>query len=642
MRKGVKEIAGLLLSATLVLGMVSGLGMNAYAAETDYGEPATGEGVTQTDSNEHVGYGVTNSKGFDIWGYDKDNNRVQTTFSEAGYLTQMAVSNDGGITFGSKYNLQNSSNPKFTFGKEYENEGVRASIVAKLETDSVVLTYSVKNVSDEKKIVKIGSSADIQIGYNDKAPVSFVGGNGIKMEDGSGNVFALIAGDGEFTTRWVGNYSNAESNVFNTSEVTEYKDNQDSGIAWSWTIELDPGQTVIKSAAPAEGELNIVTVDYDGNGGTGKMDGTSAICAEETKMSLSKNGFEKEGYYFMGWATSADGEAIYEDGAVIDVPEENTTLYAVWEKYRGHVITASDVEIKYGESGSIGATTDGEGELTYKLVSGDDVIELDEKTGAIKAKKLGEAKVTVTAGANLFYLESSKDIKVTVKEVEKKDLEASVKDANDYYDSIKDSNKETAEALKKAIDAATAVKDKKDVDANAVAEAYKALTTALETAKAEVKAAEDAKKAEETKPSNEWIDGQWYDADGGTTYDAKGEWKCNSSGWWFEDSNGWYPNDQWQKIDGKWYYFKADGYLDYSEYRDGCWLGSDGAWVEEYYGGTWKSDSTGWWFEDASGWYPTSQWVWINGSCYYFGADGYMLTNQYVDGYWVGADGASQ
>ena len=52
------------------------------------------------------------------------------------------------------------------------------------------------------------------------------------------------------------------------------------------------------------------------------------------------------------------------------------------------------------------------------------------------------------------------------------------------------------------------------------------------------------------------------------------------------------------------------------------------------------SDSTGWWYTDASGWYPQNKWVWIDGSCYYFGADGYMATSTYVDGCWVGADGA--
>ena len=141
------------------------------------------------------------------------------------------------------------------------------------------------------------------------------------------------------------------------------------------------------------------------------------------------------------------------------------------------------------------------------------------------------------------------------------------------------------------------------------------------------------------KYKNEWVDGKWYNSQGVSDYDGVLEWKCNSTGWWVEDSKGWYPVSQWQKIDGKWYYFTESGYMDYSEYRDGYWLGADGAMVDGYHG-EWKSDATGWWFEDTSGWYPQNKWLWINGKCYYFGGDGYLLTNQYVDGCWVGADGA--
>ena len=147
-------------------------------------------------------------------------------------------------------------------------------------------------------------------------------------------------------------------------------------------------------------------------------------------------------------------------------------------------------------------------------------------------------------------------------------------------------------------------------------------------------------KKDDKKYSNEWVDGKWYNADGTQTYAPTMSWKQNETGWWIEDTSGWYPKFEWVKIDGKWYFFCADGYMDYSEYRDGCWLGDDGAWVEDYYGGHWMSDATGWWYEDASGWYPVSRWLWIDGSCYYFESTGYMATSKYVDGYWVGADGA--
>ncbi len=122
------------------------------------------------------------------------------------------------------------------------------------------------------------------------------------------------------------------------------------------------------------------------------------------------------------------------------------------------------------------------------------------------------------------------------------------------------------------------------------------------------------------------------------SFAAGGSWKSDSSGWWYEYSDGSYAMG-WTEIDGYWYYFLGNGYMDYSEYRDGCWLNADGTWNTAYSGGYWASDSTGWWYTDASGWYPASTWLWIDGSCYYFKASGYMAVNELVDGYYVDASG---
>ena len=122
------------------------------------------------------------------------------------------------------------------------------------------------------------------------------------------------------------------------------------------------------------------------------------------------------------------------------------------------------------------------------------------------------------------------------------------------------------------------------------------------------------------------------------SYAAGGSWKSNSNGWWYEYSDGSYASG-WTEIDGYWYYFLSSGYMDYSEYRDGCWLNVDGTWNTAYSGGYWASDSTGWWYTDASGWYPVSTWLWIDGSCYYFKADGYMAVNEWIDGYYVNSSG---
>ena len=140
------------------------------------------------------------------------------------------------------------------------------------------------------------------------------------------------------------------------------------------------------------------------------------------------------------------------------------------------------------------------------------------------------------------------------------------------------------------------------------------------------------------KYSNEWVNGKWYGADGRSTYSGKLSWKSNAKGWWVEDTAGWYPTSSWQKIDGVWYYFKPDGYMASEEYYNGYWFNKNGSW-DSRYKLSWKQNSTGWWVEDVSGWWPSSSWLKIDGDWYYFDGSGYMVTSQYVGGWWIGADG---
>jgi|GEM_PF-5092390 len=57
--------------------------------------------------------------------------------------------------------------------------------------------------------------------------------------------------------------------------------------------------------------------------------------------------------------------------------------------------------------------------------------------------------------------------------------------------------------------------------------------------------------------------------------------------------------------------------------------------------GTWKHDSTGWRHVNANGTYQNSGW-WqdTNGKWYFFDDSGYMLTDTWADGYYLGSDGA--
>lgn len=40
-----------------------------------------------------------------------------------------------------------------------------------------------------------------------------------------------------------------------------------------------------------------------------------------------------------------------------------------------------------------------------------------------------------------------------------------------------------------------------------------------------------------------------------------GEWKANANGWWYENDDGSYPVAQWKEVNGKYYYFGTDGYI---------------------------------------------------------------------------------
>ena len=71
---------------------------------------------------------------------------------------------------------------------------------------------------------------------------------------------------------------------------------------------------------------------------------------------------------------------------------------------------------------------------------------------------------------------------------------------------------------------------------------------------------DDSDKKTKTSYSNEWVDGKWYNADGICDYAGTLSWKNDETGWWVEDSEGWYPVSQYVWIDGTEYWFSADGF----------------------------------------------------------------------------------
>lgn len=78
-------------------------------------------------------------------------------------------------------------------------------------------------------------------------------------------------------------------------------------------------------------------ISFDNNDGKGIMQRYDI----ENSGTLPANAFTREGYTFVGWATSPNGEKVYDDGAAVTATEDSkgpVTLYAVWKAQPASVV----------------------------------------------------------------------------------------------------------------------------------------------------------------------------------------------------------------------------------------------------------------------------------------------------------------
>ncbi|WP_294407023.1 cell wall-binding protein [uncultured Clostridium sp.] len=71
---------------------------------------------------------------------------------------------------------------------------------------------------------------------------------------------------------------------------------------------------------------------------------------------------------------------------------------------------------------------------------------------------------------------------------------------------------------------------------------------------------------------------------------ANAEWKSNNSGWWYTEGSTWATG--WKYIDGNWYYFYSDGYMDHDCLIGNYYLNSNGAWTTDVPSSTSSTSST--------------------------------------------------
>ena len=113
-------------------------------------------------------------------------------------------------------------------------------------------------------------------------------------------------------------------------------------LSASGETEYADGATVSKLTAEHEATVTLYavwarqfyTIKFNGNGGLGSMSDADVDMSSET--ALTANAFVRQGYHFLGWATTADGEVEYADGATVSrlstEAGSEINLYAVWER----------------------------------------------------------------------------------------------------------------------------------------------------------------------------------------------------------------------------------------------------------------------------------------------------------------------
>ena len=116
-----------------------------------------------------------------------------------------------------------------------------------------------------------------------------------------------------------------------------------STIGWS---DSSSGTTAVTTYAPTQDTTlyvvwtarTVYTVSFNGNGAdSGSMD--SLQLTDDVTGTIPANGFTRDGYSFVGWATSSTGSATKYEGDPITVSNSDIELYAVWSALPTHSVT---------------------------------------------------------------------------------------------------------------------------------------------------------------------------------------------------------------------------------------------------------------------------------------------------------------
>lgn len=228
--------------------------MPDYANTTYDSGTVTASNGYYTDATNVVSYSFRNGT-LDFQGrLSSSSSWAMTTFSNGGWRWNV---NGSGVSF------QNGNNTVSTGNLDLTVIPVLAYDSA--TNTSFVVIYQLLTNTGTTKLTgqKMASHADIELGWNDSAPI-MPKSYGARMYDPSTKLaFDMYCCSGDdctpVDTLWYGGYWERSNHLWDGTITTEHIQNTDTGMTYGWmNIDIEPGETVLKS-------IRMTLVEYDPN-----------------------------------------------------------------------------------------------------------------------------------------------------------------------------------------------------------------------------------------------------------------------------------------------------------------------------------------------------------------------------------------
>ena len=298
-----------------------------------------------------------------IYNYDKDI-VVEAEFSEIHYTIQFDANGGFGsvssknLSYNESYELPTKGYTKIGYNfigwsKTNDGEVIENEVSMLSSVDNGVVTLYAIYEAIEYTISFENSSETIKIHYGeaisnlptlqDNKGERFLGWyyNGVEIKDG---MLYGYDSDIKLTAKFEekvyyiyldalgGNLENSviEMHYGDNIDLSQYLPTAPEGYAFiGWDLDLTtmPDHNLNVRAKYEGIKYNIY---FNANGANGNMTSQQATYGDATK--LKANQFVKEGYVFIGWSLSPNGEILYKDESYVNVKVGGLTLYAIFEE----------------------------------------------------------------------------------------------------------------------------------------------------------------------------------------------------------------------------------------------------------------------------------------------------------------------